>query len=201
MKHLPILLLFIILIASCGKSKNPFFAEWDTPFQIPPFEEIKIEHYMPAFEEALKQESAEIITIASNTEAPTFENTIVELEKTGKLLKKVEGVFYNLKSAHTNDDMDALAKDLAPMLSKHNDEIALNEKLFKRIKTVYDNKDKEDLDTEEMTVLKKYYKDFVRSGALLSDDDKEKVKEINSKLSSLTLSLVTMFSKKQISLN
>jgi len=187
MKHLPILLLLVVLIASCGKSNNPFFAEWDTPFQVPPFEEIKIEHYMPAFEEGIDQEKAEIDAIVNNAEAPTFENTIVEMEKTGKLLKKVDGVFYNLKSANTTDEMDELAKTLAPMLSKHNDEIALNQKLFERIKTVHDNKDKEDLNTEEMTVLEKYYKDFVRSGALLSKEDKEKVKEINSKLSSLTL--------------
>ncbi|MFP4547649.1 MAG: M3 family metallopeptidase [Fidelibacterota bacterium] len=188
MKNLPILLLFIVLVAiSCTKETNPFFTEWDTPFGIPPFEDIKISHYMPAFEEGIKQEKAEIKAIVNNQEAPTFDNTIVELEKTGQLLDKVSGVFYNLKSAHTNDAMNDLAKKLAPMLSKHNDEIALNDELFQRIKTVYDNQDQEDLTAEEKTVLEKYYKDFVRAGALLSEKNKERIKEINSQLSSLTL--------------
>ncbi len=174
MKNLPILLLFIVLVAiSCSKESNPFFKEWETPFGIPPFEEIKIDHYMPAFEEGIKQEKAESEAIVDNQESPTFDNTIVALEKTGRLLDKVSGVFYNLKSAHTNETMNDLAKELAPMLSKHNDEIALNDKLFQRIKVVYDNKDQEELTTEELTVLDKYYKDFVRAGALLSEKNKE----------------------------
>lgn len=188
MKHFSFLLLFLVLVmVSCTKSKNPFFTEWSTPFQIPPFAEIKAEHYLPAFEEGIKQENAEIAAIINNTETPTFENTIVELEKSGQLLRKVASVFYNLKAAHTNDQMDELAKTLAPMLSKHNDEIALNEKLFQRIKTVYDNKDEKSLNAEELMVLKKYYEDFVRSGALLSNEDKDRMKEINSELSTLTL--------------
>ncbi len=188
MKNLPVMLLFIAVIAiSCSKDTNPFFTEWKTPFQMPPFDKIQTTHYMPAFKEGIKQEKAEIKAIINNNAAPTFENTIVELEKTGQLLDKVSGVFYNLKSAHTNDQMDAIAKELAPMLSKHNDEILLNNKLFNRIKTVYDNKKTEDLSTEEKTVLEEYYKDFVRAGALLSDEEKERIKEINSQLSSLTL--------------
>ncbi|MBN2280875.1 MAG: M3 family metallopeptidase [Candidatus Marinimicrobia bacterium] len=187
MKHLPIILMLGLFLVTCGKNSNPFLTKWDNPFQIPPFDKIEMDHYMPAFEKGIEQEKEEIETIINNTEAPDFENTIVALEKSGELLRKVSGVFYNLKAANTNEKMNEMAKILAPMLSKHNDEIALNEKLFQRIKTVYENNKKEDLNTEEMTVLEKYYKDFVRSGALLSNIDKERIKEINSELSTLTL--------------
>ena len=119
MKQLSIMLLFLLVAAvSCSKDQNPFFSEWNTPFQIPPFDDIKIEHYLPAFEEGIKQEKAEIDAIVNNPETPTFENTIVAMEKSGGLMKKVSGVFYNLKSAHTNDAMDELAKTLAPIAFK-----------------------------------------------------------------------------------
>ena len=181
------LLLFVVIFVSCSKDKNPFFTEWDTKFQVPPFEKIKTENYMPAFERGIAEEKSEVQTIVNNPEAPTFQNTIVEMEKGGKLLSKVSTVFYALKGADTNDELNKIAEKLAPLLSQHYDEIALNEQLFQRIKTVYDNQDKENLTTEELTVLTKYYKDFVRSGALLSESQKEEIKIINTELSSLTL--------------
>jgi peptidyl-dipeptidase Dcp len=188
MKQLPILLLLVVILAmSCSKDVNPFFTEWDTPFQVPPFDQITIEHYMPAFEKGIAEHKNEIETIVSNPEKPNFDNTIKALEKSGELLDKVSSVFYGLKSANTNDEMNRIAATLAPMLSQHYDEIALNQQLFEKIKVVYDNKEKENLSAEELVVLEKYYKDFVRSGALLSDEDKETMKNINKELSSLTL--------------
>ena len=189
MKHLTFLLLLMIVVVamSCSKETNPFFSEWKTPFQVPPFEQIKTEHYMPAFEKALALQKTEVADIVNNTEQPTFVNTIVAMEKSGKLLTKVSSVFYGLKEANTNDDFNKIAETLAPIMSQHQDEIALNEKLFEKIKTVYDNKDNENLTAEELIVLEKYYKGFVRSGALLSNEDKEIVKGINKELSSLTL--------------
>jgi peptidyl-dipeptidase Dcp len=166
---------------------NPFFNEWNTPFQTPPFDEIKIEHYLPAFEEGIRLQKAEVDAIISNTKKPTFENTIEAMEESGKLLTKVSNVFYNLNSANTNDEMQKIAKALAPILSKHNDDINLNEKLFARAKTIFNEKDKLDLTTEQKTVLKNYYDDFIRGGANLTNEQKEKFRKINEELSLLSL--------------
>jgi peptidyl-dipeptidase Dcp len=122
-------------------SNNPFLGEYNTPFNVPPFDKIKDEHYRPAFEEALHQHNAEIDSIVNNTEAPTFENTIVALENAGSLLSKVSRVFFNMNSANTNDTIQAIAKDLAPVLSAHSDEIRLNNTLFERVKAIYDQKE------------------------------------------------------------
>lgn len=166
---------------------NPFFKQWNTPFQTPPFNEIKIEHYLPAFEEAIKLQKAEVDAIINNRNEPTFENTIEALEKSGKLLTNVSSVFYNLNSANTNDEMQSIAKTIAPMLAKHRDDINLNEKLFEKIKIIYNKKDKLNLSAEQLKVLNDYYSDFIRGGANLTEEQKEKFRKINEELSLLSV--------------
>lgn len=177
----------LLLISRDKNMNNPFFREWETPFQTPPFKEITAEHYLPAFEEGIAQQKAEVDNIINNTEEPTFLNTIEALEKSGKLLTKVANVFYNLNAANTNDEMQQIAKTVAPMLSKHNDDINLNEKLFERIKSIYNEREKLDLTVEQQRVLKNYYDDFVRGGANLNDEQKDKFRKINEELSVLSL--------------
>ncbi|NGM74091.1 M3 family metallopeptidase [Sphingobacterium sp. SGL-16] len=179
------------MFVGCGsenklQTDNPLLTAYETPFNVPPFDKIKDEHFKPAFEEALKQHNLEIDSIINNSEEPTFDNTIVALEGSGSLLNNVSTVFYNLNSAHTNDSIQSLAKELAPQLSAHGDEINLNAKLFARVKSVYDNKAKFPLDAEDQKLLEETYKGFVRSGANLSDSDKEKLKKINAEISVLT---------------
>ncbi|MCK9212500.1 MAG: M3 family metallopeptidase [Ignavibacteriaceae bacterium] len=164
---------------------NPFFQEWKTPFGTPPFSEIKNEHFMPAYEEGMKQQVAEVEEIINNKEKPTFKNTIEAFEKSGKLFTKVNNVFNALNGANTNDTIQAIAQKTAPMISKHFDEIYLNEKFFDRVKTIYQEKDKLNLTTEQKVVLEHYYKDFVRGGANLNNEAKEKFKKINEQLSLL----------------
>lgn len=176
-----------MFVMSCGKEENPFFTEWNTPFGTPPFEKIKDEHFFPAFLEGIKQDSIEIVSIANNAEQPTFENTIEALEYTGELLTRVNNTFSNLNSANTNDSLQSIAKKVAPMLSKHRDDIRLNENLFLRIKTLHEKQDDLDLNEEQSTLLEKYYKDFVRGGANLNEEQKEEFREINKKLSVLSL--------------
>ena len=193
MKKLLHILVAIILLSPIHYSNdeknmnNPFFKEWNTPFQTPPFSEIKEEHYPPAFEEGIKEQKEEIEQLINNKELPTFGNTIDALEKSGKLLTKVSGVFYNILSSNTNEEMQKIAKIIAPMLSKHRDDINLNEKLFNRVKSIYDAKDNLNLTTEQNTLLKKYYTDFVRNGANLNPEEKENLRKINEELSVLSL--------------
>ena len=192
MKNLFLLLAVFIIFSSYTNSQdknmdNPFFKEWSTPFQTPPFDEIKIDYYLPAFEEGIRLQKAEVDVIINNTKKPTFVNTIEAMEKSGKLLTKVSSVFYNLNSANTNDEMQEIAKTVAPMLSKHNDDINLNEKLFARVKAIFNEKDKLSLTTEQKTVLKNYYDDFIRGGANLNNEQKEKFRKINEELSLLSL--------------
>lgn len=176
------------LLASCTKQQsNPFFTEWNTPFQTPPFDQIKEQHYMPAFQEGMARQQKEIEKIANNTAPPTFQNTIEMMEESGELLTKVNNVFENLTSANTNDEMQTIAKEVAPLLSKHWDDIRLNEKLFQRVKTIYDQKDKLNLTTEQNRLLEKYYKDFVRGGANLTPEQKTELRKINKELSVLSL--------------
>jgi len=166
---------------------NPFFSEYQTPYKVPPFDEIKPEHYVPAFEKGMKEHKKEIESITSNEAKPTFENTVAPMVYSGKLLDKVAHVFYGLNSANTSDALQKIAKEVSPKLSAHRDEISLNPKLFERIKTVYNNREQFDLNQEESYLLENIYKSFVRNGANLSQEDKEKLKEINKELSLLTL--------------
>ncbi len=166
--------------------KNPLLAKYETNFEVPPFDLIKDEHFRPAFKEALKVHEAEIDSILKIDEPATFANTILALENAGQLLNRVSTVFYNLNSANTNDTIQAIAKDLAPVMSAHRDEINLNPELFKRVKTVYDQRENAGLDSEDQKLLEETYKGFVRSGANLKDEDKEKLKKINAELSVLS---------------
>lgn len=173
--------------AEKAESENPFFGEFHTPHGVPPFDRIKEEHYVPAFKEGIKQEKAEIDAIANNEDAPTFENTIEALEDTGDLLRRVSNTFDVLNDSMTNENMQAINEEMAPLRSKHNDDIRLNPRLFERIKTVYDKKDDLDLNAEQAMLLEKYYKDFVRGGANLDEDKKARFREINEELSLLSI--------------
>lgn len=181
----------VLIMAACTAPKNtddnPFFQEWKTPYGVAPFDQIKDEHYMPAFKKGMAEHLAEIRQIAENPEPPTFANTLAAMEKSGKLLDKVSNVFFNLVSANTNDAKQALRRELSPMLSSHQDDIMLNAKLFQRIKTLYEDRDNLDLTGEQRRLLEDNYRDFVRGGANLNETDKAKLREINEKLSLLTV--------------
>lgn len=188
MKKLTLLISIFLIIELSAMSQvkeelNPFFTEYQTPFQVPPFSLIKNEHYLPAFEKGIAEQQAEIDAITKNTAPPTFENTITAFDKSGKQLKKVSSVFYSLNSANTNPEMQALNRQIAPLTTKHRDNISLNDKLFQRIKAVYEGMDKSTLDAEQKRVVEKYYKDFVRNGANLNETDKSKLRDLNQKLS------------------
>ncbi|MCW8312474.1 M3 family metallopeptidase [Sphingobacterium sp. InxBP1] len=187
---LPFLMIVATAIVGCEEKKimtdNPLLLAYDTPFNVPPFDKIKNEHFRPAFEEAIKVHNLEIDSIVNNSEKPNFQNTIVALENAGSLLNNVSTVFYNLNSANTNDSIQAIAKDLAPILSSHSDEISMNAKLFDKIKEIWNNRNSLGLDAEDTKLLEETYKSFVRSGANLKEADKEKMKKINAELSTLT---------------
>ncbi len=168
-------------------ANNPFFAPYDTPHGTIPFDKIKTEHYLPAFEEGIKQAKAEIEAIANNPQAPTFENTIVALENSGKLLDKVGSAFFNLTSAETNDELDALAQTVSPMLSEYSSSLLLNEKLFKRIKQVYAQKENLPLTQEQKMLLQNTYDSFADNGANLSEEDKKTYRELKARLSMLSV--------------
>ncbi len=185
MKNL--LLLLILFYTTMIQAQNPFLEKYTTPHGTPPFDKIKIEDFEPAIMEGMNREIAEIDAIINNPDAPTFENTIVALEKSGELLEKVTSVFGNLLSAETSDEMQALAQKLMPLLSEHSNNISLNEKLFERIKTVYNRKNSLNLNPEQAKLLDNAYEGFVRSGANLEGKAKEKYRELTSKLSTLTL--------------
>ncbi|MDD2279564.1 MAG: peptidase M3, partial [Bacteroidales bacterium] len=140
-------------VFSC-KEKNPLLTDYNTPFNVPPFEKIKVEHYEPAFMEAMKQQKQTIDKIVNSADEPTFENTIEALEYSGSLLSEVIGAFYPLTSANTNPEIQELAQKFAPMLSSHSDDISLNPELFKRVKAVYEIKDELDLNPEQQMLLK-----------------------------------------------
>jgi len=186
MKKLIYLFTLIILTYGCTvQPENPLLKEWDTPFQTPPFDEIKSEHFMPAFLETMEAEKAEIEAIVNNKEEPTIKNTIEALEKSGELLNRVSRVFGCLNGANTNDELQNISKEVAPIRTKHNDDINLNEKLFARIKQIYEKKESIELTPEQNTLLENYYLRFVRSGANLNNEDKGKLRNINEELSNL----------------
>ncbi len=174
---------------------NPFATESALPYHVPPFDKIKDEHFAPAMEAGMREQLKEVEGVANNSEKPTFENTVVALERTGRLLDRVERTFSNLNACNTNPTLQKIETDMAPKLSAHRDAIHLNSKLFARIKELYDNRDKFaaanpsggglGLDPESAYLLERYYKDFVRAGAQLSDTDKEKLKKINAELATL----------------
>ena len=181
---------FTILIIGCNKQElemNPFFEEYETPFKIPPFEKIKFEHYEPAFMQGIDEHQKEIVKIAQNEKEPTFENTLEALESSGKTLDKVANVFYNLLGSNTNDEFDALAVKMSPLLSAHNDKILLNKELFERIKILKNNEPSLKLSDEQKRLLDETYKRFQRAGANLDQEAMIRLTEINSSLSSLSV--------------
>lgn len=173
-------------LLACNKT-NPLIDQPATPFGVPAFDQVKLEHYMPAFEEAIRQDKAGIDAIANNTEAPTFENTIVALDRNGELLERVSSVFFNVLEADGNDEMDAIAEKVSPMLSELSSYITLNDKLFERVKAVYDQRESLDLTPEQMRLLTETYKGFADNGANLPADKKERLKQINEELDLLSL--------------
>ncbi|MEA3460600.1 MAG: M3 family metallopeptidase, partial [Bacteroidota bacterium] len=180
-----------VLLSGCNTEKtesmNPFLTEYETPFGVPPFDLIENEHFIPAFEEGMKLQQAEIDAIVNNSDAATFENTIEALDKSGELLSKVRGVFFRLRSAETNDELDSIARVIQPELTAHGSSINLNPGLFERVKAIYAEREALDLSEEQAMVLKKVYRRFVRGGANLEGEAKERIKEIDKKLSMLTM--------------
>jgi peptidyl-dipeptidase Dcp len=170
-----------------AEAVNPLLAEWETPFGVPVFDRIRDEHYLPAIKEGMRQEVANIQAIVDNPEPPTFTNTVAALDLSDALLTKVLNVFRAMRSANTNDTIQAVAKETAPMLAKHRDDILLNEQLFGRIKAVHEQKDDLDLDVEQKMLLEEFYKDFVRGGANLGDEQKAELRKINEELALLTV--------------
>ena len=190
------LALSVIVLASCtskpeqkteAEAPNPFLSEYTTPFQVPPFDQIKNEHYMPAFEAGMAEQQAEIDAIVNNPETPTFENTILPFDKSGQILDRVSNVFFNLNECLTNDEMVAIAEEVLPMLSKHSDAIMMNPKLFERIDYVYQHRNEMGLDDQQIRVVEKYHQDFIRSGAGLPAEKQEELSKINEQLSTLSL--------------
>jgi len=180
----------MLFFAGCKtgkKAENLFFTEYQTPFQVPPFDKIDTSMYLPAFLEGISRHNAEIDAIVKNAAVPDFENTILAFDQSGKLLTRVSKVFYNLNEAETNKQMQAIARQLSPIISKHSDDIALNDKLFAKIKAVYEKRHDIHLDSQQIRVVEKYYRDFERQGANLSPEKKDQLRKLNSELSMLSL--------------
>lgn len=186
-------MLLLILIASTvtlnaqSKKENPLLKKFDTPYQVPPFHLIKNEHFQPAIQKGIDEHSREIDAIVKNTDDPTFDNTILAMENAGELLGRVYTVFSNLNSANTNTELQNIAKEVSPKLSAHNDNIYLNETLFKRVQGVWNKQESMSLNGEQKMLLEKTYKRFVRGGANLNAKNKEKLRQINNQLSLSTL--------------
>jgi peptidyl-dipeptidase Dcp len=178
-------LAFLAPAQAALEASNPFAKASPLPFQYPQFDKIQNTHYAPAYAEGMLEQAAEINAIANNPKAPTFDNTIVAMEKSGRLLSRVRTVFGNMSGANTNDALQAIDRDLAPKLSAHGDAIRLNEKLYQRIKTLYDKRSKLKLDAESRYLLERYHTDFVRAGAKLSAADKDKLRAMNGELATL----------------
>lgn len=174
-----------MIVTSCVE--NPLLSKYQTPYETIPFHLIQNKHYLPAFEEAMKEHLTEIDAIVNNPAAPDFENTIVALERAGSLLTRVSSPFYNMLSAETNDELQGIAEQISPLMSEHGNAIRLNEKLFARVKAVYDQKDQLQLNTEDARLLQDTYDGFADNGANLSDADKAVYRELSKELSMLTL--------------
>lgn len=188
MKKLYYLLIIMTAISTALMAdENPFFKPFDTEHATPPFDKIKIEHFEPAFDEAINQHNQEVDAIIANTEAPTFENTILAIEHSGDMMNRVASVFFNLSSTESNDEMMLISQRLSPKLSIHSNNINLNEDLFAKIKSVYDVRNNSGLNNEQIRLVEKYYEQFENSGATLSASDKEKYRELSMELSKATL--------------
>ena len=169
------------------KSENPLLAEWDTPYGVPPFDRIEPKHYKEAFKFAMSLHNDEVATILANKEEPTFDNTILELDRSGMLLANISDIFGMMCAAMNNEDMQELQEELMPQLASHYDAISMNEELFQRIKVIYDKRNSTDLTAEQIRLTEKMYKNAVRQGALLNSEQKERLKAINEELSLLSV--------------
>jgi peptidyl-dipeptidase Dcp len=189
-KFLVLIVALSAVIFGCSTpEENPMLTDFNTPFDAPPFDRIDNEHFLPAYEQAIEQHKAEIADIVNNNAVPDFENTIVAYDNAGELLGRVSRIFGGLNSANTNDRMQEIAKETTPMLSAHRNEIRFNEQLFARIKTVYDKRDELGLDPEQMRVVEKIYEDFARNGAALPEQERNRLKAINERISMVSLQL------------
>jgi peptidyl-dipeptidase Dcp len=185
-KTLMTILVSGLVLASCSKQEtktdNPLLQKWDTPFETAPFEKIKVEHYLPAFEAAMEEHNKEIQAIIDNAEAPNFDNTIAALDYAGETLSKVAGVFFNMMAANTSEELQKVNEQVGPMMATHSDNISMNAKLFEKIKAVYDAKDSQKYTGEQLALLEKTYNKFVRSGALLDAAKQEELRKVNAEL-------------------
>ncbi len=196
MNKIVAIILFAVIFASCNNStepktkdnmNNPLLANYTTPYEVPPFEQIKKEHYKPAFLKAMEQQNTEIEAIINNKEKANFENTIAAFDISGLRLKNIGNTFFNLLSTNSDEEMQNIAKEISPLLSKHSDDIMLNAKLFARIKTVFEQKESLKLTVEQNQVLTEIYKSFARGGANLDAEKQARMREINEKLTGLSL--------------
>ncbi len=193
MKRISLSLISVLIIfAACHSPnetamKNPFFSKYNTPFEAPPLDQIRLEHYLPGIGEGIRQHEREIAAITSDAEAPAFANTILPLDESGDLLERVMVVFDNLNSAETSEEMQKLAREIYPKVTGHRDNIMLNKALFERVKTVYEQRESAGLDHEQRRATEKYYQDFVRHGANLPEADQAKLRALNQQLSTLEL--------------
>ena len=187
MKQLITILALITTITMSSCRQNPLLSEFDGPFGTAPFDKIELADYKPAMIEGIKQHQQEVDAIINNPEAPTFENTIEAYEASGLLLNRVTNIFFNLLSADGDEAMMNLSQELMPMLTEHTNNLTLNEKLFERIKAVYETRETLDLTREQLTLLEDTYKSMVRNGANLQGEEKEQYRRLTSKLDSLSL--------------
>ncbi len=187
MKKVLLLSVMAMSLIACNCRENPLLSDKQTPYGVPAFNEIELTDYVPAFDEAIRQNEADIAAIVNNPEAPTFENTIVALDHAGALLSKVAGAFFNVVDADGNDEMNAIAEQVMPKVTALSDNIMLNDALFARVKAVYEQRDALGLNAEQMRLLTETYKGFVQNGANLAPEAKERVKEINQELAMLSL--------------
>jgi len=197
MKQLSLMMLAVLLLSVGCQTKtsesettntmNPFFEVYNTPFETPPFDLIKAEHYLPAFKKGMAKQVDEVLVITSNKEAATFENTILAYDRSGALLDRVSSVFFNVKGTDSNEELQEIARKITPLLTKHGDNMSMNMDLFNRVKAVYDARESLSLTAAQIRVTEKYYNDFVRNGAELSAEDQIKLKKFNEDLSMLEL--------------
>ena len=186
MKKSILVSLMLCMMMACT-NQNPLLVEQNTPYGVPAFDKVKNEHYMPAFEQAIADNKAEIDAIVNNPEAPTFANTIEALDRSGELLDKVVGVFFNVLEADGNDEMNKIAEEVTPLLSELSDGIILNDALFQRVKAVYEQRETLNLNAEQMRLLTETFKSFANNGANLPEEKKARLKEINQELGLLSL--------------
>ena len=181
--------LFIILItfSSIQAMENPFYKNYKTQFEIPPFSEIEEKHFMPAYFKGMEEHNNEIEQIIQNTEKPSFENVIIAMERSGELLDKVNAVFFNLSGSATNKKLQEIEKEISPKLSQHYDSISLNPYIFKKVSLLWEDVDNLNLSQEERKILEETYKRFIRSGALLKGSDKDRYADINQEISKLSV--------------